>query len=241
MVATYHRVQVTVPKDSAIPADAVNNTWHFILDNSDPETFAAAVESALDDFYTAINALWARDLNWTNGTYEWFNLATSRPRLAWRTTAMTVSPGDESLKKELPAEVAIVLSFRAAYASGVNSQRRRGRLYLGPLSYFPSANVDLARPPAGQLGALQDAANDLLAASQDAAGDWTWCILSRSDFGGLAIGEQPPSGEPFPENPALLAGAMHEVVAGWIDDAWDIQRRRGIEPSDRFAFDGTPL
>lgn len=241
MVATHHRVQVTVPKTSAIPADAINNTWHFILDNSDAETFAGQVETALDGFYTAINGIWATDMDWANGTYEWFNLATSRPRLAWRTTTMSVTAGDESLKKDLPAEVAIVLSFRAAYASGVNSQRRRGRLFLGPLAYFPSANVDLKRPTSGSLGVIQDAANDLLAASQDAAGDWTWCILSRSDFGGLAIGERPEEGEPFPENPALLAGAMHEVVAGWLDDAWDTQRRRGILPSDRFAFDGTPL
>jgi hypothetical protein len=42
--------------------------------------------------------------------------------------------------------------------------------------------------------------------------DWTWCLYSRK------------------------LDLMPEIVGGWVDNAWDIQRRRGYAATSRTTF-----
>jgi hypothetical protein len=111
----------------------------------------------------------------------------------------------------LPPELAICVSFRAALASGVNAARRRGRVYIGPLSdNAREGGGDPQVASAARIALAQDA-DDLLTAS-NASADWSWGVYSRTD------------------------GILRPVVAGWVDDAFDVQRRRGLEPTTRSTY-----
>jgi hypothetical protein len=111
----------------------------------------------------------------------------------------------------LPAEVALVLSYHAEPVSGLSQARRRGRVYIGPLNTGTLATGE-GRPSGGTLTTFVNAAEALLAESQLA--DWTWSTYST----------------------VLNSGA--EVYAGWVDNAFDTQRRRGVAPTTRSLWGG---
>lgn len=105
-------------------------------------------------------------------------------------------------------ELSMVMSFQGAPAVGVSQARRRNRIYLGPLG-FASSGVEV---PAAQQDILRDAGQGLLDAS-DASANWTWVAAS-------------PTGV-----------SATPVTNGWVDNAWDIQRRRGWLASTRLTFE----
>lgn len=109
----------------------------------------------------------------------------------------------------LPTEVAMCISYQAARSSGVSQARRRGRLYIGPLK--KTAVEDTGLPQAAMITVLQGAIQNLLDAAQ-AATTWDWVVYSPTD--GLAV-------------------SVHD---GWIDNAFDIQRRRGLTATSRVLF-----
>lgn len=133
------------------------------------------------------------------------------------------SPGGA---QQFPEEVAVVLSYHGDLTdvpvSMANptpppatirpAQRRRGRLFLGPL-YTGAAEDGIAsiipalilRTDLGQ--AFKTMCNTISAGTSGDVAVW-----SRAD------------------------GDAYPVVAGWVDDAWDIQRRRGLEPTQRTLF-----
>lgn len=103
----------------------------------------------------------------------------------------------------LPSEVAICLSF---FNGTVPRPRRRGRVYLGPVAASAAQN-------SGQFSIVSTTARDTIA---DAAttlaalsGPVRWGILSGRDQ------------------------VIRQVERGWVDGAWDIQRRRGEDPTVR--------
>lgn len=101
-----------------------------------------------------------------------------------------------------PNEIALCLSYAAVDQPDASTPRRRGRIYLGPFS--PTA-TDEARPGA----LIRDAALDLGEgiAQVGLAANVTWSLYSRMD------------------------SSYHKIESIWVDDAWDIQRRRGLTPS----------
>lgn len=109
----------------------------------------------------------------------------------------------------LPPEVALCMSFQGEKISGVNQARRRGRVYLGPFSYGAN-DTGTGKPIAGLLTAVQAAGAALLATSGTSTWSWgVWSTVNNSDT---------------------------QVVDGWVDNAWDTQRRRGIRPTSRATF-----
>lgn len=107
----------------------------------------------------------------------------------------------------LPHEVALCVSFQADPVSGVPQARRRGRIYLGPLAEAASSN---ARPSTSVLNVVEAAAQRLL--DESTLSVWKWQVYSRT-------------------------GQTHATVTGgWIDNAWDTQRRRGNDPTARLSF-----
>jgi hypothetical protein len=106
------------------------------------------------------------------------------------------------------SEVALCLSFQGERISGLPQARRRGRIYFGPLtSTVNNAN----RPATSFLNDLVSSGDVLLASSQVSA-TWKWSVWSPTD------------------------GQMVEVTDGWVDNAFDTQRRRGAAPSSRSTF-----
>lgn len=110
----------------------------------------------------------------------------------------------------LPAEVALVMSFQAARASGQNQARRRNRVYLGPLG--GSAPSSDGRPAPGFVTQVARAGSDLAAAASSSV-NWNWVVWSPTEQ------------------------QDYQVDNGWVDNSWDTQRRRGLAPTSRTTFE----
>lgn len=118
----------------------------------------------------------------------------------------------------LPTEVAGVLSYHADLSGSLEESgatrpraRRRGRLYIGPLtSQATTPTDDNPLLSAGFTQVLRQAA----VAMSDAAvtAGWTWRVASRAD------------------------ATTREVVAGWTDNAPDTLRKRGRSASLRVVW-----
>lgn len=120
----------------------------------------------------------------------------------------------------MPEEVAVCLSITGAPPI---TARRRGRIYFGPLSNAgtavdPGTSSSPSRPS-------QDGASDLLQSLVSAGKR----LMDDSTAGGLpwSIRSVTPS-----ENYVTVTG-------GYVDNAFDTQRRRGPDPTGRLHFDGT--
>jgi hypothetical protein len=127
-----------------------------------------------------------------------------------------------------PAELAVCLSFRGAYddAPEFGSElgpgggrvrlraRRRGRIYLGPWN-----NQSVAEDAVTHRTYVKPTIRTSITAAAKTLMDLTdpqWVVWSRKGAQG-----------------AGLAGAFYPIVQAWVDDAWDIQRRRGEDPQAR--------
>nr|CRY96361.1 hypothetical protein [uncultured prokaryote] len=107
----------------------------------------------------------------------------------------------------VPHEVACCLSYHGLPPVG---PRTRGRLYLGPFNAMAMSPASGATPPSVSLGlrwCAGAAAERLVVASKG------WIV--RSDVGNLNT----------------------PVERGWVDNDWDIQRRRGMKATERTPWD----
>ncbi len=105
----------------------------------------------------------------------------------------------------LPHEVALCLSFFA----GRNLPRSRGRIYVGPFAIIANSN---GRPTPQLRSSIADRASNVGRTTENV----TWVMVTN---GGTPVRKEP-------------AGAK-VITAGWVDDAFDTQRRRGAGPSTR--------
>lgn len=203
-----YRTQVALQMTSALPTDTVTNTWHWQCLGPDPLTGLNGAIVSLMGFYAAIQDLYSSDVDGAAVLMTTYDLADPEPRVPVRIDPFAFTPGTG---KTLASELALCLSFNAVYTSGEPRARRRGRVYIGPLDESVS-DAQGRRPSPTACTLLADAGEALLTDSDAAAGDWQWCVYSVSD------------------------DAMYPVTAGWVDNAYDVQRRRGIDPSARYTF-----
>lgn len=193
----HDRLIVELPMDSNVTRDKAVNVWHFeVTDFS--VGILGAVTAAVRQFYDDCGALLASDINEAAVRMKHYRMSDPEPRTPVRDTVENIgSVGTGNTAHELAA----VLSFRAAFASGVNPARRRGRIFLGPLS---STVIDSGTGllTTGTLTVMAAAATTLVTASL-AAVDWSWVVYSQA------------------------ANQMNAVLQGHVDNAPDVQRRRG--------------
>jgi len=104
------------------------------------------------------------------------------------------------------------LSFQGERTSGQSQARRRGRVYLGPFG-SSAGDTTSGRPSSGLRGGIITAAAAFGVQSQ-AAIEWVWGVISTA-------------------GPSM---SFSEVKDGWVDDAWDTQRRRGEGATLRTTF-----
>lgn len=198
--------QVRLLRNDFLPVNTVVNTFHFAYDGVDPAPAElTSIQTVLEQFYnvaaapsTMTVASMLSNIIYTGGhRITIYDLTDPLPRSPVYDEAFTLGPHTGA---PLPAEVALCLSYRGVLESGVPAARRRGRIYIGPLTTgvvtAVSGSPD-ARPTSAVLAALADAGARLITA----AGNWgVW-------------------------SPTALAFA--EAVEVSVDDAWDTQRRRG--------------
>lgn len=212
---TILRAMVIFPRETNLPADATTNTWHFNTDGSDDEGAAADVATRLDSFYNGANVFQSvgkylsREIVGANVRLKVYKLSDPEPRTPIYDELMPVTEGTAG--DALPSEVAVCLSYHLAPASGLPQARRRGRIFLGPLSSQAQAFIS------GECYVSSDIITDATTAAArlrnaDTA-DLKWSVYS-------------------PTNNTALA----PIAGGWIDNAFDIQRRRGVSPTSRTTW-----
>ncbi len=211
------RAQFTIPFFTGIPEDVVENVWHFAFLTGSPVT--ADFNNLRDDlmfFYNSvynnpIGPLMAAYVDPANSKVKMYDLADPTPRAPVYQSAAALSTANRSTGGSAPMETAICVSFQGTVISGVPQARRRGRIFLGGLSFigapttstFPSVDSITRGDIAGAAGALKTAA---------IGHGWTWVIWSRA------------------------TSTAVPVANGWVDNAVDTQRRRGNKATARTTF-----
>jgi hypothetical protein len=221
------RAQVTLPLDSAVPADAITNTWYFQGANTG-DSLGPEIKSQLQAFYTSLGmtSLFPIELGPT-ATLKCYDLDDAEPRnvVHQDTIALTASGS-----AGLPHECAVVLSFVATVPSGESAARRRGRIFLGPLSRdtvqivsgIPTVEFDTRTAIVAAASDLQDAGDNVC----------QWVIYSPTHHQGRGV---TPKGSPATP-PHSLADSVYNVTAGWVDNAFDTMRSRGVKATSRLTW-----
>lgn len=214
------RFTVTFQGSSLLPEDQYVNSFHF--DSVEPViiTDYDNVRDMLRDFYNLIPspgtssiASFMSNRIQTAVTVRAYALEDEKPRAPRYESTFNLAT--RATADPMPEEVSLVLSFERPRVSGVPQSRRRNRVYLGP--FAESANDVNARPASQLRITMARAARDMLDAS-NASVRWTWEVFS------------PTYEEHGP------------VRGGWVDNAWDTQRRRGQASTERTLWDeGIPV
>lgn len=208
------RAQLILNGTSGLPEDRFVTTWAFgAQDGPTPtDTQIDTVSGALAVFLTAAGTGQTRSMAAYLGTHvaspatiKIYRLGDPPPR-----DPTTYDVPHTTGTGAMPAELALCGSF---YASS-NAPSRRGRIYWGPLS--SSGNVFDGAATDGDARPALDFREDLLAALATLRDDveiesTPWCVLSGTD------------------------GVLRRITNLWVDDAFDIQRRRGLAPTSRLV------
>lgn len=213
----FARVQARLHRDSLLPEDESINTWHFVTPG-DVAAAATAITDNLAAFYSAIQAQLSQ-VNTGSITYDFYDLEDPTPRVPVASTGSSFTPGGSAF----PSECAITLSFQGVVVSGQNQARRRGRVFLGPLSQASGIVVG------GDLFISPGVRTTICAAADALASDTTlpglvWAVFSPTTAGA------PPWSAP------VLSEAFVTITNGWVDNAYDTIRSRGSEANARTVF-----
>lgn len=222
----------TWAKKSGVPEDAVQNQWIFHYGSG------ADLPDAMDDIRDNLLQFWTNiDAGQTNAPEQYMSPAlsdgvdgvvldfyditahldgTSHGTPIGRRT-LTLTPGGGTIGTGLPDEVSTVLTFHRPYGTdeefAVGSRPRardRGRLYFGPLD-----RTVLLADSLGEVRIDPVVCQDFVVAAAILAAhvDTTrWAQWSR------------------------VTASIGIVASGWMDNAFDTQRRRGVLPNVRMPF-----
>jgi len=205
-----YQVQVTIPYFNGLPRDCATNVLHFLHDAGPPDGAAqTALITALRNFYFHVYggsnsiAAYADPVGCRMKLYDLSHAIPRTPILD--ATASFAAVIDSSTL--LPPELAVVLSISGAGVPGVSMQSQRGRVYLGcqpDSASNPGSITSFPTVSSVARSNIIDAAQTLF--DELATINWQWVIHSR------------------------VHGTDYPVVKGYVDDAFDIQRRRGQDP-----------
>lgn len=167
----------------------------------------AAASSALQTCYQAMRTHYSNLMAQNGHEIKWYRLSDPEPRAPVRLDTFNFSTAPSIAP--IPTEVAMCVSFQGVASSGVPQSRRRGRIYFGPLN-TNAIGADAYLTSTVRTAAV-NAWGALLDASQ-AATEWKWAVYSTVNGTGV------------------------NVDNGWVENAFDTQRRRGRRATIRTAF-----
>lgn len=216
MVAT--RAVVTIPAVSGVARDAVKFDFAF----ANP---SASLAANIVTFFSYVNPTWSTSLSaFLSPTLAHASAgcllqeyditghldgsATGHP--PYNQTTFTLPGGGGS---PLPSELSVVISYHADFTGipehgpGTRPRARyRGRLYVGPMATSALGSDSSSHRPT----VAQNCRETLAAAAGHFSSlEPTWSVWSRRD------------------------AALRQITQGSVDDAWDVQRRRGEDPVTR--------
>lgn len=224
------RVQWIWKHRSGLDKDHVTNTFHFVTADAAPDAGEGAeILDQLARFWTvatpsgsALYPFLSRELS---GVYQvkMYDLGQPEPRAPFYTAEDNV--GAFSGTPDLPGEVAAVLTYHGAPKSGVPFRRRRGRIFIGPLdgtAMTTAANTP-PRVSSSFIQTVNEAAERLAEETEelDVVG---WVVHSQYATAG----------------DAGLGDGNSAVVGGWVDNAFDTVRSRGVQATAKTLWSATP-
>lgn len=215
------RIQVVLQGGSALPEDRYVSTFHFDdpASNLPNDTYREACRDLVRTFFgthadgSTMHSYLSAYVGIVYSTVAYDLLQPPGERIPYpevEVSGTTPTGG-------LPSEVGVCLSIAGALP---HTSRRRGRLYLGPLSDKSSVMVPASSsvPPRPNLGvgatigsSLVGRANLLMGSAEP-----TWCIRSMT-----------PTENYVP------------VESAWVDNAFDTMRKRGEKPTTRITVPAT--
>lgn len=173
----------------------------------DTEESTTQLTVSLAAFYNTMRPYLGGQMAQNGHLIKFSNLPGVKPNYPFIETSFNLTTAPSG--DPAPSEVALCLSFQGSRASGFPQARRRGRVFIGPLLLNTSS---VGRPTTTIVTALAGA-GDALKTSVDAiTGDVAWAVWSQVDQ------------------------AAVPVTDGWVDNAFDTVRRRGIRPNSRTTF-----
>lgn len=221
VITDHYLAQVVLKPDVNPDANSFVNTWYFQNDTAlgSASQMADKIKTVLDAFYgspgpsVTLASFMSQVINPTTSEYRIYDLGQPAPRIPIiRAVGFTPPTSGTSL----PNEVAVCLSYRSGLATnpagGTTNKRARGRIYLGPLNTSAlggAAGLGDAPVVSTLLETLGNRARDVRDTSQTV----TWKQYSRA------------------------GNVMQPVTGGFVDNAFDIQRRRGAPPTTRDPWD----
>lgn len=208
------RTVVSYPRTTGLTADTQTNTFYVGSDvETDRDDIAAVAGGMVSILTAAMDSLMSSDMFVSPCLVEYFDMLEPEPRIPFvgDDFPLSMNASDESL----PLEASMCMSFEGIPLSGVNQQRRRGRLYLptfvNTITEMASGRV---RWTAAQLTALATAGDAMKAHAL--ANNCSWTVYSpktASETAGSLLDK--------------ARAASTYVLRGWLDTEPDIQRRRG--------------
>ena len=203
---TETRVQVTLKTTDANPENFITNSW-CVFTGVPPINVAATITS-FKDFYDDINATyWSSSIAQNGHIVKFYALPGVKPNYPFAEGTFNLASAPSG--SPLPSECAIVLSMQGTRTAGSPQARRRGRIYLGP--WGAAANTSGRPTPA--------LATQIASATQTLEAN----LNAQSPISSLAVWSQ-------------ADGVGVNIVDGWIDNAWDTQRRRGLQYTSRTTY-----
>lgn len=212
------KFQVTLKTRDGDPANFVVNTFHADITNASLAAGCGLFATRLIAFYhdtpatgtNPVKAFLGNRLSATGHEIRAYNLADAKPRVPIIIATFDFTTMGAAC---LPEELAVVLSFEADKVAGAPQNRRRNRVYLGPLT---SNAVDQEGSPGFRPKVAQTFIDNLTKAAHDLKAGNTatekWMVYSPTN------------------------GTTHDIRGGWVDDAPDTQRRRGSKAINRTTW-----
>jgi hypothetical protein len=238
------RAQVSFPAASGLPKDVVTNTWHFDAEITlDLELASMRIVDWLIEAYTglhdaAVGRLSGFYSGGRNGqlSIKVYNLDDPEPRTPIGIGGVNPMPGWAASDDEnLPDEVALCLSYKGAPVVGVPANRQRGRIYLGPFQRQGIAGS--FERPGGELRTAAALAGQSVIDNSNADAELKWIVRSAgARNNGVSVGKPWEAGYVHPRNRPILPVLRTVVTEGWVDNAWDTQRSRGVAATGRTIF-----
>jgi hypothetical protein len=214
------RAQVILPRVNGTPADAVSNTFHFQVDPGTTNDQAAGIfddfliafyNDAADNTVIPIRQFLATSLDRTANAcsikFDSASVLGDTPTIVhW-----TLGDNNSGSYVDLPGEIAICLSLRA---DTWHSRHGRGRIFLGPCH----ARVLQVATGRGD-PRVKDEIQQAIKASALKLAD---SLLHPYGLHWVI--------------PNYGLGTARPITSGFVDDAFDIQRRRGVKTQSRVSW-----
>jgi hypothetical protein len=200
------KAMVSLAMVSGIAEDSPVNTFHFSGTNSIDTR--DDIYTSLADFYDTMRLELADTVAQNGHRVKMYLMSDPEPRAPIRDQTFNLTSAPSGGPQA--SEVCLCLSFQGIRISGEPQAQRRGRIYFGPLD--TTVVTSAGRPSSAFITKLAGAGEALRDAMLAGPGDGVWSVYS-------------------PTSESLTA-----VDNGWVDDAFDIQRRRGLAPSSRTTW-----